>query len=222
MRIDQIRAALLRDGGGADMPQSADALALRTGADAARAPTWCIDQIAGRLVELSAAGAAATLTAAVGLLIEVQQRGEPAAWVTGADSAFYPPDLADSGVDLAALVIVRVPAAEAAVRAADRLLRSGGFGLVVVDLGRSGELPAVAQGRLAGLAQKHDAAVVCVTEKAGDAGSLGSVVSLRAEALRGAAPDGGRFECRLRALKDKRRGPGWRHVEAVRGPDGMR
>jgi hypothetical protein len=39
------------------------------------------------------------------------------------------------GVDLAALVVVRVPKADAIARAGEKLLRSGGFGLVVLDLG---------------------------------------------------------------------------------------
>src|SRR5438045_2881081 len=40
------------------------------------------------------------------------------------------------------------------------------------------------QGRLVTLAQTHDAAVVCLTEKTEDTASLGSLVSLRAQALR--------------------------------------
>ena len=40
----------------------------------------------------------------------------------------------DGGIDLDALPVVRVPDARAAGRAADHLVRSGGFGLVVIDL----------------------------------------------------------------------------------------
>lgn len=180
---------------------------------------WGRAQLGGRMVEVSAMGAAAALTAAVGLVLRAQVEGEPVAWIALPGSCFYPPDLADSGVDLDALVVVRAPAIAAAGRAADRLLRSGAFGLVVLDLGRDAQLPIPLQGRLVGLAQRHDAALLCLTEKPADAASLGSMVSLRAEALR--LRDGDGFACEIRALKDKRRGPGWSHDERVRGPAGL-
>ena len=174
----------------------------------------------GRFVELSARGATATLTAAIGLVGDAQREDEPVAWIMGPSDSFYPPDVADSGVDLAALVVVRVPDLAVAARAAERLLRSGSFGLVILDLGRSGaEIATAHQGRLVTLAQAHDAAVVCLTEKTEDTASLGSLVSLRAEAVR-AGMLGSGFEVRLRVLKDKRRGPGWTHAINVRGPAG--
>ncbi len=182
--------------------------------------TWGRAQLGGRMVEVSAMGAAAALTAAVGLVLEAQVEGEPVAWIALPGSCFYPPDLADSGVDLEALVVVRAPAVPAAGRAADRLLRSGAFGLVVLDLGRDAQLPIPLQGRLVGLAQRHDAALLCLTEKPADAASLGSMVSLRAEASRLRRSDSG-FSYAVRALKDKRRGPGWSHDEPARGPAGL-
>jgi recombination protein RecA len=189
---------------------------------------WGLDALRGRLVELSARGAAATLTAAIELVVEAQQASEPVAWVTLGNATFYPPDVADSGVDLAALAVVRIHDATAAARAAERLLRSGGFGLVVLDLGGGGavDLPVAHQGRLITLAQTHDAAVVCITEKPGEAPSLGSLVSLRAEALRLHAPEdpGGAergYHVTLRVLKDKRRGPGFTRTTRRRGPAGL-
>jgi recombination protein RecA len=152
-------------------------------------------------------------------VLEAQEEGDPVGWISLPSSTFYPPDLADSGVDLDALIVVRAPSIEAAGKAADRLLRSGGFGLVVLDLGPAAVLPIPLQGRLVGLAQRHDAALLCLTEKPGDAASLGSMVSLRAEARR--ARDGDRFTVTVRALKDKQRGPGWTHDEPARGPAGL-
>ncbi|MEZ4365712.1 MAG: recombinase A [Kofleriaceae bacterium] len=181
-------------------------------------PRLCRDQLAGRLVELSAQGASATLTTAVGILHEVQQLGEPAAWIGPRSTSFFPPDLAARGIDLDALIVVRtepVAGSPPILRAAERLLRSGGFGLVILDGGRTLELPMAAQGRLAGLSQQHDAIVLCLTEKPADAASLGSMVSLRIEALR--RRDGERWFATMRALKDKRRGPGWHQDVALRG-----
>lgn len=181
---------------------------------------WGLAALRGRLVELSARGATATLTTAIDLVLEAQLASEPVAWIMLPTGSFYPPDVADSGVDLAALVVIRVGDATAAVRAAERVLRSGAFGLVVIDLGAHGNDVAMAhQGRLVSLAQVHDAAVVCLTEKTADTASLGSLVSLRAEALRTRAADD--FELTVRALKDKRRGPGWTKRIKARGPAGL-
>jgi len=189
----------------------------------APAERWGLDALRGRLVELSARGATATLTAAIDLVIEAQQAAEPVAWVTLGNATLYPPDAAASGVDLAALAVVRVQGTTAAARAAERLLRSGGFGLIVLDLGGVGavEVPIAHQGRLITLAQAHDAAVVCITEKPHEAPSIGSLVSLRAEALRLHAPEPGDYHVTLRVLKDKRRGPGWTRTVQRRGPPGL-
>jgi len=183
---------------------------------------WGLSALRGRLVELSARGATATLTTAIELVLEAQLAAEPIGWVTLGNTTFYPPDVADSGVDLAALVVVRVIDSTTAARAAERLLRSGAFGLIVLDFGGGGavELATAHQGRLVTLAQAHDAAVVCLTEKSSDAASLGSLVSLRAEALRlrDRAHD---YDVTLRVLKDKRRGPGWSRTIKLRGPAGL-
>lgn len=193
---------------------------------------WGLAALRGRLVELSARGASGTLTMATSLVLEAQTEGEPVAWIvpwsseaTTSPGTFYPPDAADTGIDLSALVVVRAPSVVAAGRAAERVLRSGAFGLVVIDLGStnleaaSARLSDAMLGRLVSLAQANDAAIVCLTEKTQDSGSLGSLVSLRAEALRERASSG--FEVTVRALKDKRRGPGWSRVLKARGPSGL-
>lgn len=187
---------------------------------------WRLCELAGRLVELSGDGASAALTVAVGLVLEAQRASEPVAWITVGES-FFPPDLEESGVDLDALVVIRIDAGQdksktvRALRAAAELLRSGGFGLVLVDLGRTGELPLAAQTRLQGLAQKHDSALVCLTQKSDETPSLGSLISLRAAARRRRLQPG-LFACEVRVLKDKRRGPGWAASEVCRGPAGLR
>ena len=209
----------------------AAAAAVAATADVVPLPTsesapWGLTALRGRLVELSARGASAVLTMAIELVSEAQVAGEPVAWVTLTGGSFYPPDAADSGVDLAALVVVRVASAILATRAAERLLRSGAFGLVVLDLVELGvsvelnkALAMATQGRLVTLAQAHDAAIVCLTDKPDDTASVGSLVSLRVAALRTRTPSG-QLGVALRAIKDKRRGPGWTHAGARKGPAG--
>jgi recombination protein RecA len=156
-----------------------------------------------------------------GLLGGSQAAGEPCAWVGSRGSVFFPPDLARSGVDLEALAVVFVRSSAEAGRATARLLRSGAFGLVVVDLGGEGALSASVEGRLSGLAREHDAAVVLLTDKEADRPSAGAMVSMRVEAKRARVGEA-RFTVRVEALKDKRRGPGWSAEEVVGGPAGLR
>jgi recombination protein RecA len=182
-------------------------------------PLWSIAEIAGRLVELSSSAGSASLSLAFGLVRETQERGEPVGWVTGAESAFYPPDAALAGTDLAALVVIRLRAAESIARAGEKLLRSGGFGLIVLDLGDA-DIPMPLQSRLTGLAHHHHTALLCLTEKEPRAFSLGSLVSLRAHAAKKRTFEN-RFACALRVLKDKRRGPAWKHEELYFGPAGL-
>lgn len=222
-------------------PRWAGRLAASPLGDAAAVPgaaggplrSWRVATLAGRLAELSSREGAAALTLAFSLVLDAQRAGEPVAWLTADESAFFPPDAAQGGVDLDALVVVRLPAAGQLPRAAEHLARSGAFGLLVLDLGEAARVPVPMQVRLLGLARQHEAAVLFLTRKQGGDASLGSLVSLRAEARQEpAAPRAatgedarraavGAFTCTARVLKDKRGGPGWRHVEVCRGPDGL-
>ena len=184
-----------------------------------RQTLWTLDEVAGRLVEISSSTAAAALTLTFTLIRQAQERGEPVGWVTLADSFFYPPDAARGGADLAALVVVRLAHAESIARAGEKLLRSGGFGIIVLDLG-SADIPMALQTRLTGLAHRYHTALICLTEKACAAFSLGSLVSLRAHAERKRV-EGNRFACALSVLKDKRRGPTWNYEDLYTGPAGL-
>jgi len=207
----------------------------------AATPRWTLAGFSGRLSEFSGAGAGAQLSLAFSLVREAQQRGEPVAWVTLVGGAFYPPDVAAGGVKLDALPVIFAPDPVAAARAADRLVRSGGFSAVVLDLVPAGvpagkgaggggsaarqpvprEVPLPMLSRLVGLAQKHDVALVFLTEKGAESPSLGGLISLRCSTVRRDAGPG-LFTCVAEALKDKRHGPGWSHTEVRGGPVGLR
>jgi recombination protein RecA len=200
-----------------------------------------LEPLAGRLVEISGHRASANLTVAFGLVLEAQGKDEPVAWVTLSRSTFFPPDVADSGIDLTRLAVVRVSDGIAACRATVELTRSGGFGLVVLDFGpgdleekfskpaprdrrfwkkrASASLSVPFITKLVGLAQKTSTAVVVLTEKTREASSLNSLISFRCEARRDLERP---CEIEIDVLKDKRRGPGRRYREVCRAPAGLR
>jgi recombination protein RecA len=187
--------------------------------DIAQPSRWTFPEIAGRFIEISASAGSASLTMAFGLVWQTQQQGEPVGWVTTTESFFYPPDVAHLGVDLSALAVIQVLDPASIPRAGEKLLRSGGFGLIVLDLGVT-DIAVPLQSRLTGLAQHHHTGLVCLTEKQSKTFSLGSLVSLRVHAERRRS-SANRFACQLHVLKDKRRGPTWSHEELYHGPAGL-
>ena len=188
-----------------------------------RRPKWSFDANVGALIELSGAGDSACLTLATSLVYSAQCQGELVAWITRESSHFFPPDVAGSGVDLRSMVVIRQTEVRALARAAEHLLRSGAFGLVVIDLAAeagSARISEATQMRLAGAAKRHGAVVLCLTRKAPHHASLGSLVTLRGHAVRrreGDAP----IACEIHMLRDRRHGSGWSHSEVRLGPDGL-
>jgi len=139
--------------------------AVRLGNNTRLAPApagWNLDELRGRLTEISGLSDSSCLTHAFGVVLDAQHHEEPVVWVTRQESTFFPLDAWCSGVDLNALVVVRLLDEDAILRATDRLARSGGFGLVVADLSSSSDkatalgraqppyVPMAAQARLRG------------------------------------------------------------------------
>ena len=206
----------------------------------------------GRLVEIARTAGGAQMTMAVACLRQAQAQGDPVAWIQRAGGALFPPDLADSGIDLDALLVVHVPRANAGsnqeqraaaehnlAKAAELLLRSGGFGMVVIDLtavpaaganadcaqperGQSvrGALDLAVQSRLLGLAREHRCQVILLSERGGRGGSLGPLVSLCIEPKRTRVARG-EFALAPHARKDKSGLLCALAVEPRRGPWGL-
>ena len=214
-----------------------------------------ISRLSGNLVEISGAGASGVLSTAMALVSEAQFRESQfresrfrehqpglAAWVATTRSLFFPPDAVRAGVLLERLVLLRLENPAAQIRAAARILQSGAFGLVVVDLagsvqpdfsgqsfspgrGRraaSREFPPLS--RLAGLARRHESTLVLLTEKTAAAPSLDPRVTQRFDASR----LGSRLV--ITTIKDKgspgrlrgkRLPPGFRFERKCREPAGM-
>jgi recombination protein RecA len=228
--LDRLLATASNRIAGATVLRLDDFVAQR-GASANEQQRFELPELSGRITEVSGHGASAVLSCAVGVVLDAQLRGEPVAWIAVGGSTFYPPDLAESGVDLDAVVVVRVRDLVTGARAAERLLRSGAFGLVVVDAAGPGERDKAASdvpvpmghlGRLHTLAQQHDAAVVVLTCKPTQSASLGSIISLRIDAVREGGMSGKPYGYKVNAIKDKRRGPWSLPACLLRAPAGLK
>jgi len=172
-------------------------------------------RVLGRVVEVSEAGCFGALSALVGLLTQAQALGEQIAWVETGTHLFFPPDLAFRGLDVEAFSVVLAPTPAAGLRAADVLVRSGAFGLVVVDwAGR--EVEEVDVGRLARLVDQKGSAVIFLTRKKEEAPSLATQISLRGCV---AKTSDGLTEWVV--TKDKRAGPPSRQRIQFHGPFGL-
>ncbi|NVB41226.1 hypothetical protein G6O69_25530 [Pseudenhygromyxa sp. WMMC2535] len=200
----------------------------------------------GRLVELC--GEART-SAAASILSQIQRSGETSAWVQPGPGSLYAPDLADAGVDIEALVVVHVPPASPSrrgpganaspqsgprgpagqCRAAELLLRSGAFGLVILDFAGAEPRGSDAwQGRLLGLARQHESRVLILRDASAAHPSLGPLIGLRVASHLEPAADEPGFVARTRrswlvheVLKNKSGGPLSPHRELLRGPWGL-
>ena len=132
----------------------------------------------------------------------------------GPEGAYYPPALAAAGVDLARLLVITVPDAASVARAADIVLRSAAFSVVVIP---AVALRATAWTRLASLTHRANALLIALGATAShDLRYFASLrVRLRAAHVRFAGGDG--IFCALAGLsveaavlKHKRAAPGRR------------
>lgn len=181
---------------------------------------WTVEEFAGRIIELRATGPSPIMSFAVGLILDAQRQREPVVWISARDDLFYPPDFIANGIDLEALAVVRMREPKTAASAADKLLRCGAFGLIVLDLGTDPWFPEALLNRLVRHAEASQTAVVCLTEARRDMRALGSLVSVRADVHRTRTEHG--FRCIARAERDRLRGPGWTHEEVCDGTVGLR
>lgn len=183
-------------------------------------PDWNLGTLAGRFtaIEASRGEGDASLSLLASLIREVQESGGLATWISLPGSSFFPPDFEYCGVDLRALPVVQVPDTDRAARAADTLIRSGSFALVVVDASLEA-VPLARQNRLSGLAHQFSTALVTIRGSK-DSRPRGSLVSLRCTmSRRQSGPNS--FPCEVRAVKDKRAPAGWTQVAHRFGPPGL-
>ena len=191
--------------------------------EAQGSPRLDLKRLRGCLTEFSTQWGHPSMTLALDLVAQTQRAGEPVAWLGGKNSLFYPPDAARWRLDWSALALIRLETADLLLKSADKLLRSGAFGLVVLDFVglATGDLFDGLLGRLLRLAETHESAVLFLTQRAENTPSISSLISLRAH-LQWRHLQDDRLQANLTIIKDKRRGPGRRFQEVYDGPMGLR
>ena len=180
----------------------------------------------GRLIEISGRGVNARLSTAVNLLRQAQIEGETSAWIQTEEGDLYPPDLAAAGIDLQSLIVLHLPTDQGArdlLRASEWLLRSGAYGLIVIDL--SGvRAPAPTNqawcARLVALAREHGTRILLITDTPASQSSLGPLIGLRIAAQR-SPPLAGQCTLNVHVLKNKSGGPLRVVPETWRAPSGL-
>ncbi len=199
-------------------PQSALEILRRWQQPREHAPLgWSYASLRGILAELSAPGLGGGLLTEATLQLAAAQRQGGLVCLIHSDPAImpYPPDLQRCGVDVRALLCVRLATPELALRAAIRVGQSSAFALILVDLcqlpwqRRTPPLspPQVTPylARLAAWCRKSEHAVLFLTLKEAEAPSLGPLITLRA--CLQAQPERGVDAYRVEVTKDKRGGP---------------
>jgi len=187
----------------------------------------------GRIVELTGGADGACTSLAVAAVARAQAEGETTAWVQCRHGTLFPPDLAANGVDLDAMLIVHAPTGHtpsgntratdhAIPRAAEMLLQSGGFGLVVLDLRTTTPPRGAWLGRLLTAVRRHQSRLLLLTDVRSPLPALGCLVSLRLAPRRAPhrAGPGTTFTIEPHVLQDKLHQS--RPMPLTRsGPDGL-
>ncbi len=179
---------------------------------------WRFENLVGILAEISQESACGAVSFVTEIILEAQGQNEPVAWVAGVSTTWYPPDLAQRGVDLGAVAVIRAGGEYESLTATEWLVRSGALGLVIVDVEGEWKATDASLGRIQKLADRSRCAVVFITRKRSQEPSLGSRISLRGCIGRsGSEP----FHIVINTVKNKKSNSSSRQGRQYHGPSGM-
>ena len=125
--------------------------------------------LSGMVVEFSGWNQSACISLSIPLIQECQLAGKICAWIVPCSveraSLFFPPDFAESGINCSEIPILWCKNAMDGFGIAEKLLRSGGFGMLVLDLTESRRIRSNTMGRIHNMAQRFGSLVLCLTRK---------------------------------------------------------
>ncbi len=181
-------------------------------------PQGKVSELLGTASSGRTAAAAATVAAATG-------RGEVTAWIDP-DDAFDPASAAAAGVDLERVLWVRPRGVGEAVRAAELVLATGGFAVVVLDFGAAATGPRAGAGwsalplRLARAVERAGAVALVLAQRPWSGALAGVTVALAPGEARWGGESGPRWLAGLAVRPRVERGRG--RVAALRAQDAER
>jgi hypothetical protein len=162
-RIDRLKASLRQIAPTALFDPSLEEGGLATGFPDLDGRLAAAGFPAGRITEIAGAPSSGKATVALSAIARCPAL---AAFIDG-QGQLFPPAAAALGVDLERLLIVRPPL-EAAPRAAEILIRSRGFALIVIDLPGGARLDRHRAHRLRTAAHQRGAALLVLCNRVGD------------------------------------------------------
>lgn len=185
-----------------------------------------LDDVKGRLCEFSSVGAQGNASVASRYVWEAQRAGAWPVWISTVGLP-YVEDLEAMGIDSQVLPVIAAPDTHRALHAAERVIRSGVCGVVVVDVGNEANVALATMGRLLHLAQRHATACVFLTARVDQHVSLSPLISLRIhctyERHAVALADDGDAPVTLgiHVVRDKRKGIQRTYEASCYGVDGL-
>ena len=194
------------------------AASLGAAGDGAGRGSWHFDNLIGLVAEISEEVPSGAVTVAADIIVEAQCRNEPVAWVAGTDSIFFPPDFHERGIDLSAVSVIRAGGEAESLMAAEWLIKSGAWGLVIVDVDCQWNISDASLFRIQKVAGRNLCAAVFLTRKRCHDPSLGSGIALRGCV---SSSGSGPFIVDVLTIKDRRFHSSSRRRRQYNGSSGM-
>jgi hypothetical protein len=179
--------------------------------------------LTGKVVEFSGWNQSACLSLTIPLILECQRGVKECAWILPesirGESLFFPPDFLRAGIDCGRIPIIRSHNAVDSFGIAEKLVRSGGFALVVLDLTAGKAVRDSTVGRLNSIVQRYQCLVLCLTRNPPGAPSMDPMIFIHVHVE--AQLHKGQFQVTAVVQKDKTQAPGYRMKWNYEAPTGM-
>lgn len=179
--------------------------------------------LTGKVVEFSGWNQSACLSLTIPLIKESQKGLKECAWILPAavrgESLFFPPDFHNAGIDCGRIPIIRSNNVMDSFSIAEKLIRSCGFSLVVLDLTEGKRVRGSAVGRISAMAQRYQSLLLCLTRNPPGHPSLDPMIFIHVHV--DAYLNDGRYQVTATVQKDKTQAPGLKRTWTYETPIGL-
>lgn len=188
-------------------------------------PSFDMDGLSGRVVEFSGWKQSACVSLTIPFIRECQKRDLLTAWIVPPSpqglSLFFPPDFHKAGIDCSYLPIIRADSTVDGFSIAEKLIRSGGVALVILDLVGGKRVHVSTVGRIHTLCQKYGSLAICLTRNRPGHPSLDPMIFVHAH-VSASYTKSGLFTVTATIQKEKTHTPGKQMIWNYEAPVGLR